>query len=69
MTLISVAISVAYFYSMATLFWDIGEDFFWELVTLIDIMLLGHCWKCAASARPLAHWMRWLSCCRIQPKL
>ena len=42
MTLISVAISVAYFYSMATLYWDIGEDFFWELVTLIDIMLLGH---------------------------
>lgn len=42
MTLISLAISVAYFYSMATLIWDIGEDFFWELVTLIDIMLLGH---------------------------
>ncbi len=42
MTLISLAISVAYFYSMATLVWDIGEDFFWELVTLIDIMLLGH---------------------------
>lgn len=42
MTLIALAISVAYFYSMATLAWDIGEDFFWELVTLIDIMLLGH---------------------------
>jgi len=42
MTLISLAISVAYFYSMATIFWEIGEDFFWELVTLIDIMLLGH---------------------------
>ncbi|MCO5191067.1 MAG: heavy metal translocating P-type ATPase, partial [Anaerolineae bacterium] len=42
MTLISLAISVAYFYSMATLVWEIGEDFFWELVTLIDIMLLGH---------------------------
>lgn len=42
MTLISLAISVAYFYSMATIFWIIGEDFFWELVTLIDIMLLGH---------------------------
>ncbi|HFQ93235.1 MAG TPA: heavy metal translocating P-type ATPase [Anaerolineae bacterium] len=42
MTLISLAISVAYVYSMATLFWEIGEDFFWELVTLIDIMLLGH---------------------------
>ncbi len=43
MTLISLAISVAYFYSMATLIWtSLGEDFFWELVTLIDIMLLGH---------------------------
>ncbi len=43
MTLISLAISVAYFYSMATLIWKgLGEDFFWELVTLIDIMLLGH---------------------------
>lgn len=42
MTLISLAISVAYFYSMATLIWEIGEDFFWELVTLIDVMLLGH---------------------------
>ncbi len=42
MTLISLAISVAYFYSMATLFLVEGEDFFWELVTLIDIMLLGH---------------------------
>ena len=42
MTLISLAITVAYVYSMATVFWEIGEDFFWELVTLIDIMLLGH---------------------------
>lgn len=42
MTLISLAITVAYLYSMATLLWPIGEDFFWELVTLIDIMLLGH---------------------------
>ena len=42
MTLIALAISVAYFYSMATLVWNLGEDFFWELVTLIDIMLLGH---------------------------
>ncbi|MDD4425828.1 MAG: copper-translocating P-type ATPase [Mariniphaga sp.] len=42
MTLISMAISVAYFYSAATVFGLKGEDFFWELVTLIDIMLLGH---------------------------
>lgn len=42
MTLISMAISVAYFYSSATVFGLRGEDFFWELTTLIDIMLLGH---------------------------
>ena len=42
MTLISMAISVAYFYSSATVFGLEGMDFFWELATLIDIMLLGH---------------------------
>jgi Cu2+-exporting ATPase len=42
MTLIALAISVAYFYSSATVFGVKGEDFFWELATLIDIMLLGH---------------------------
>lgn len=42
MTLISLAISVAFIYSIATLFVDLGESFFWELVTLIDVMLLGH---------------------------
>jgi len=42
MTLISMAISVAYFYSAATVFGLKGVDFFWELATLIDIMLLGH---------------------------
>jgi P-type Cu2+ transporter len=42
MTLIAMAITVAYVFSMATLVFDVGQDFFWELVTLIDIMLLGH---------------------------
>ncbi len=42
MTLIAVAISVAYFYSSAVVFGLEGKMFFWELVTLIDIMLLGH---------------------------
>ncbi|MBU4600970.1 heavy metal translocating P-type ATPase, partial [Patescibacteria group bacterium] len=42
MTLISLAISVAYFYSTAVVFGLAGEIFFWELATLIDIMLLGH---------------------------
>jgi P-type Cu2+ transporter len=42
MTLIAMAISVAYFYSAATLFFPGSKAFFWELATLIDIMLLGH---------------------------
>jgi Cu2+-exporting ATPase len=42
MTLIAMAISVAYIFSTATVFGLEGSDFFWELATLIDIMLLGH---------------------------
>lgn len=42
MTLIATAISSAYFYSSAVVFGLPGEIFFWELATLIDIMLLGH---------------------------
>jgi Cu2+-exporting ATPase len=42
MTLVALAISVAYIYSVATVFGLKGMDFFWELATLIDIMLLGH---------------------------
>jgi Cu2+-exporting ATPase len=42
MTLISLAISVAFVYSLAALFLPTSVSFFWELVTLIDIMLLGH---------------------------
>ena len=42
MTLIAVAISVAFFYSAAVTFGLQGESFYWEVVTLIDVMLLGH---------------------------
>ena len=42
MTLIAIAITVAYVYSSATVFGLKGMDFFWELCTLILIMLLGH---------------------------
>jgi Cu2+-exporting ATPase len=42
MTLISLAISVAFVYSLLAQIAGLGEGFFWELVTLIDIMLLGH---------------------------
>jgi P-type Cu2+ transporter len=42
MTLVSVGITAAYLYSVATTFWVEGEGFYWELATLVDIMLLGH---------------------------
>ncbi len=42
MTLIALAISAAYFFSAAVTFGFPGEAFYWELVTLIAIMLLGH---------------------------
>ncbi len=42
MFLIGFAITVAYVYSVAVVFGLKGEDFFWELATLIGIMLLGH---------------------------
>jgi Cu2+-exporting ATPase len=42
MTLIGLAIGVAYVYSSAVTFGLDGSVFFWELATLIDIMLLGH---------------------------
>jgi Cu2+-exporting ATPase len=42
MTLIALAISVAYLYSSAVVFGLAGKFFFWELATLIDVMLVGH---------------------------
>lgn len=50
MTLISLAISVAYLYSMAVVFGLSGKPFFWELSTLLVIMLLGH-WVEMASVQ------------------
>ncbi|HET9978936.1 MAG TPA: HAD-IC family P-type ATPase, partial [Ktedonobacterales bacterium] len=43
MTLVALAISVAYFYSLAITFGLVdGMSFYWELATLVTIMLLGH---------------------------
>ncbi len=42
MTLIALAITVAYGYSAAVVLGLEGKIFFWELATLIDVMLLGH---------------------------
>jgi Cu2+-exporting ATPase len=50
MTLISLAIITAYSYSVATLFLIPGDGFFWELATLVTIMLLGH-WLEMASVQ------------------
>ncbi|MCF6278071.1 MAG: copper-translocating P-type ATPase, partial [Anaerolineales bacterium] len=50
MTLISLAIGVAFIYSIVALFLPTESGFFWELVTLVDIMLLGH-WMEMRSVR------------------
>ncbi|MBK1633240.1 copper-translocating P-type ATPase [Thiohalocapsa halophila] len=42
MTLIALAITVAYGYSAAVVLGLEGKVFFWELATLVDVMLLGH---------------------------
>ncbi|MFH1855949.1 MAG: copper-translocating P-type ATPase [Candidatus Omnitrophota bacterium] len=42
MTLIGIAITIAYVYSAAVVFGLKGKVFFWEIVTLVDIMLVGH---------------------------
>jgi Cu2+-exporting ATPase len=42
MTLISLAITVAFLYSLYAVFFSFGSSFFWEMATLIDVMLLGH---------------------------
>lgn len=42
MTLVGLAITVSFLYSSAVVFGLEGSLFFWELVTLIDLMLLGH---------------------------
>lgn len=51
MTLISLAIITAYAYSIATQFFIDGEGFFWELATLVTIMLLGHWLEMASVAK------------------
>ncbi len=51
MTLISLAILTAYVYSVATQFFIEGDGFFWELATLVTIMLLGHWLEMSSVAR------------------
>lgn len=51
MTLISLAIITAYVYSVATQFFIDGKGFFWELATLVTVMLLGHWLEMASVQR------------------
>jgi Cu2+-exporting ATPase len=51
MTLISLAITVAFGYSLAVQFGAPGEVLFWELATLVTIMLLGHWLEMASVAK------------------
>ncbi|BAU15776.1 heavy metal translocating P-type ATPase (plasmid) [Leptolyngbya sp. NIES-3755] len=58
MTLIALAITVAYVYSLAVSFGLRGSSFYWELTTLVDIMLLGHWIEMASvqgASRALEH--------------
>lgn len=58
MTLISLAITVAYLYSLAVTAGLPGEPFYWELTTLILVMLLGHwmeMWSIQSASRALEH--------------
>jgi Cu2+-exporting ATPase len=58
MTLIALAITVAFIYSVAVTFGLRGEPFYWELATLVDVMLLGHWIEMASvqgASRALEH--------------
>jgi P-type Cu2+ transporter len=50
MTLVALAITVSFVYSVAVTFGVKGDSFYWELATLVDIMLLGH-WMEMASVQ------------------
>lgn len=60
MTLISVAIATAYIYSSTVVFGLTGKMFFWELASLIGIMLLG------PFRWPPEHFTRG-ACCSLLP--
>jgi len=52
MTLIGFAVSLAYIYSAAVTFGLEGTPFYWELATLIAIMLVGHWIEMASVFSP-----------------
>jgi len=70
MMLISLAITVSFVYSIGSLFLEGTTPFFWELVTLIDIMLLGH-WMEMRSVRQAsgARSTNWRNSCLTPPSV
>src|SRR5262245_36073896 len=67
MTLIAVAITVAYAYSAAVVLGVHGEVFFWELTTLIDVMLLGHWIEMRSVVGAPRRWRASSPSCRSRP--
>ena len=65
MTLVALAISVAFFYSVAVVFGLNGMDFFWEFATLIDIMLLGHWLEMRSQWQHPMHCNHWWHYCLL----
>lgn len=64
MTLIALAIAVAYLFSSAVVFGLPGEPFFWELATLIDSCCWGIGSRCARSWGRRARSKHSCACCR-----
>ena len=64
MTLIALATTVAFVYSVAVTFGLPGMDFYWELATLIVVMLLGH-WIEMKTVSGASRALRWASVRRI----
>jgi hypothetical protein len=67
MTLISMAIVVAFVTSWAATLGLFEVEIWWELATLITIMLLGTGSRCARSPRRAARSRPWPTCCRTRP--
>src|SRR5947208_8570228 len=64
MTLVALAITVAYVYSALVVFGLPGSVFFWETATLIDIMLLATGSRCARYSAPREPSSSWSGSCR-----
>jgi Cu2+-exporting ATPase len=63
MTLIAVAITAAYVYSSAVVFGLEGKTFFWELASLIVVMLLGHWIEMRSVLGASKAWRHWPRSC------